>query len=157
GHNYNGYHAFMALMPSYHMAHELPAERRALPVLKVLHRNTRFIQSVGGRDHEAMHPVEPASLSAGQPGGEQLREATRHADQDTAERTLAALARGPLADAYNALQLIVEDDIDVHRVVLAWRAWATLDLTGREQALTLLRQSVRFCVDSEKSIKEHKR
>src|SRR5438046_5631853 len=61
GHDYDGYHAFMALTPSYHMAQELPAERRALPVLKVLHRNTRFIQKVGGRDHEALHPVEPAS------------------------------------------------------------------------------------------------
>ena len=38
----------------------------------------------------------------------------------------------------------------MHRVVLSWRAWETLDLTGKEQALTLLRQSVRFCVDSEK-------
>src|SRR2546429_6384471 len=44
GHDYDGYHAFMALTPSHQMALELPAERRPLPVLKVLHRNTRFIQ-----------------------------------------------------------------------------------------------------------------
>src|SRR6516165_5775503 len=55
GHNYDGYHTFMAMAPSYHMAQELPANRRALPVLKVLHRNARFIQRTGGREHEALH------------------------------------------------------------------------------------------------------
>jgi hypothetical protein len=40
----------------------------------------------------------------------------------------------------------VQDEIDVHRVVLAWRSWAILDLAGKEQAHALLRQSVRFCV-----------
>src|SRR5438876_5926281 len=35
GHDYNGYHAFMALTPSYQMSKELPTEKRALPVLKV--------------------------------------------------------------------------------------------------------------------------
>jgi hypothetical protein len=39
----------------------------------------------------------------------------------------------------------VADDTNVHRVVLAWRAWAMLDFTGKEHAQTLLRQSVRFC------------
>jgi hypothetical protein len=156
GHDYNGYHSFMALAPSFHMAQESPAERRPLPVLKVLHRNTRFMQTAGGRQHEALHPVEPAELPAGRPGGELLREATRHADQPAAEKALAALTRGPLDEAYNSLQFCVQDDVDVHRVVLAWRAWATLDLTGREQALTLLRQSVRFCVDSERYRIEHK-
>jgi hypothetical protein len=28
GHNYDGYHAFMALMPAYQMAAEMPADRR---------------------------------------------------------------------------------------------------------------------------------
>src|SRR5947209_858700 len=42
GHDYDGYHTFMALSPSYQMAQELPADKRALPVLKVLHRNARF-------------------------------------------------------------------------------------------------------------------
>jgi hypothetical protein len=59
---------------------------------------------------------------------------------------------GPLDRAYNDLQWIVQDYVDVHRVVLAWRAWALLDLTGREHAQTLLRQSVRFCVDEERHI-----
>jgi hypothetical protein len=43
----------------------------------------------------------------------------------------------------------VQDEVDVHRVVLCWRAWSTLDLTGAEHAQSLLRQSVRYCVQRE--------
>jgi hypothetical protein len=150
GHDYTGYHAFMALVPSFEMARAMPAARQALPVLKVLYRNTARIQALGGRKKEALRPVEPAPLPRGRPGGEVLREATRKCDLAGAERTLAALTRGGLAEAFNDLQLPVQDDVDVHRVVLAWRAWSTLDLTGKEHAHTLLRQSVRYCVDSER-------
>jgi len=48
GQDYDGYHAFMALVPSLQMSRELPKDRAALPVLKVLHRNTRRIQDHGG-------------------------------------------------------------------------------------------------------------
>jgi len=47
--------------------------------------------------------------------------------------------------------------VDVHRVVLSWRSWALLDLTGKEQAHTLLRQSVRYAVRTEQSLVEKKR
>src|SRR5690606_30740522 len=49
GQDYTGFHTLMALVPSFQMASELPAAHRALPVLKVLHRNTSRIRSVGGR------------------------------------------------------------------------------------------------------------
>ena len=74
---------------------------------------------------------------------------------DGAERAFAALAGGPLDEAYNDLQYLVQDDTNVHRVVLAWRAWAMLDLTGKEHAHTLLRQSVRFCVDEEGNLSKN--
>jgi hypothetical protein len=150
GQDYVGYHAFMALAPAYQMAGELPEGRRALPVLKVLYRNTDRIQAVGGRTNEVLHPVQPADLPRDKPGGELLRAATHRCDYQEAERTFAALARGPAEAAFDALQFPVLDDADVHRVVLAWRAWVLLDLAGKEQAHTLLRQSVRYCVDSEK-------
>jgi hypothetical protein len=156
GQDYEGYHAIMALAPSYQMASELPEDQRALPVLKVLYRNTNHIQQMGGRTHEALHPVEPAAMPAGGSGAEALRAATRRQDMAAAERTFAALARGPLDAAYNDLQYVVQDYIDVHRVVLAWRAWVLLDLTGKEYAHTLLRQSVRFCVDEEKGLIRYK-
>ena len=43
GQDYDGYHTLMALMPAYEMSKLLPEDRRALPVLKVLYRNTGFI------------------------------------------------------------------------------------------------------------------
>jgi hypothetical protein len=149
GQDYEGYHAFMALAPAYQMSRELPEDRRALPVLKVLYRNTNHIQQMGGKSKETLHAVEPASLSEERARADVLREATRKLDVEGAERTFAAIARGPLDQAYNDLQYVIQDYTDVHRVVLAWRAWALLDLTGKEHAHTLLRQSVRFCVDEE--------
>jgi hypothetical protein len=154
GDDYTGYHTFMALAPALHMAQELPQERRALPVLKVLYRNASRIQECGGAKHEELHPVAAAELPAGRPSNEVLRDATRKADMDGAERVFAAIIRGPIGEAYNHLQYCVQDEIDVHRVVLAWRAWVLLDLTGKEHAHTLLRQSVRFCVDEERGIQK---
>jgi hypothetical protein len=156
GHDYTGYHAFMALAPAYEMARELPKERQALPAFKVLYRNTTRIQEAGGRNKEILHAVAPAPLPRDRSGGEMLQEATRRAAMDDAERTFAELAKGPVGEAFNHLQFAVQDEIDVHRVVLAWRAWATLDLTGPEQAHTLLRQSVRYCVETERWMREHK-
>jgi hypothetical protein len=151
GEDYTGYHAFMALAPAYQMARELPEERRPLPVLKVLYRNTRRIQEFGGSSHEVLHPVAAAPAPADNPG-EALRAATRTADVAVAEGTFAAVAHGPVEEAFNSLQYCIQDEVDVHRVVLAWRAWAVLDLAGKEQAHTLLRQSVRFCVDQEREL-----
>jgi hypothetical protein len=156
GQDYEGYHAIMALAPSYQMSCELPEARRALPVLKVLYRNTDHIQKTGARHHEALHAIEPGDPPAGRPGPETLREATRRQDMEAAERAFTALARGPLEETYNDLQYVVQDYIDVHRVVLAWRAWVLLDFAGKEYAHTLLRQSVRFCVDEEKSLHRYK-
>jgi len=70
-------------------------------------------------------------------------------------RDLRRLARHSSDDAYNDLQEIVEESIfpdadGVHCSVLAWRAWATLDLTGKEHADTLLRQSVHYCLGVER-------
>lgn len=157
GHNYDGYHTFMALAPSLQMSKELPENLRALPVLKVLHRNARFIHTAGGHEHDAMHLLDHEAASHSQVNVKALREATRQADQGKAEQKLATLVRQSLDDAYEQLQACIEDEVDVHRVVLSWRAWETLDLTGKEQALTLLRQSVRYCVDAERHRINNKR
>lgn len=153
GQDYEGYHALMALAPAYHMASEMPESQRALPVLKVLYRNTNHIQQMGCGTREAIRPVEPAGATA---SVESLRDAERRQDMDGAERAFAALLNGSLDDAYNDLQYLVQDNADVHRVVLAWRAWALLDLTGKEHAHTLLRQSVRYCVDQEGNVRKYK-
>ncbi|MEE8105198.1 MAG: hypothetical protein V3T86_06660 [Planctomycetota bacterium] len=146
GQDYVGYHAAMALMPAYQIAQEMPTKSRALPVLKVLYRNTARIQARGGRRNEVLHTVGPAPEAAPLA----LRSAIRRRDMDGAERLFAKLAQRTPKDAFNDLQQIVQDDINVHRIVLAWRAWDLLRLTGEEHAHTMLRQSVRFCVHEER-------
>ena len=156
GHDYVGYHTFMALAPAFEMTKELPEPRQALPVLKVLYRNSVAMQRSGGPRNEILKPIEPSGLPEGHSGSELLREAVRNRDLREADAILAALARRTPEDAYNDLQPIVEEAIfpdasGIHCVVLAWRAWATLDLTGREHAEALLRQSLHYCiVDSER-------
>ncbi len=157
GEDYTGFHSFMALLPSYQMAKELPEDRRPLPVLKVLYRNTKRMQEFGGRGKEVLHPIDEASLPKDGVSGEAVRDAVRKGDKAAAEAAFAAMMRGPIGEAYNHLQYTIQDELDVHRVVLAWRAWATLDLAGQEQAHTLLRQSVHFCLDEEAGIKKRNR
>jgi len=143
GTNYNGYHALMALIPSYEMSLQMPKPYAALPVLKVLHRNARFIQDVG---HARTDALEPLALPAGE---DKLVESVRAHDLAQAERSLALLESQSHARAYEELQTVVRDEMNVHRVVLAWRAYDLLRLTGEEQALPMLRQSVRFCIDED--------
>jgi hypothetical protein len=145
GRHYEGFHTFMALAPAFHMSKGMSEAHRPLPVLKVLYRNATHIQATGGRRHEALRPVKPVPVPDGRVPGEVLRDATRRKDLAAAEGTFAAIAGGQPAGAFDQLQYVVHDDLNVHRVVLAWRAWATLDLTGPEHAHTLLRQSVHFC------------
>jgi hypothetical protein len=150
GEDYVGFHTLMALAPAYHMARELAGDQSALPVLKVLYRNTNRIHEHGGRASEVLHPVRPGTLSAGQESGEALRDAVRRKDVNEAERTFAAIAAGTPDEAFNSLLVAVEDNTEVHRVVLPYRAWELLDVVGRDQAHTMLRQSVRYCVKSER-------
>lgn len=149
GHDYIGFHTFMALAPAYRMSLELPAEQKPLPVLKVLYRNANRIQEFGGRKNEVLHAVTPAPIPEGMNGGEYLREVSRRGDIEGADRAFATLAQGPIGEAFNHLQFEVDDEVDVHRVVLAWRAWDTLELAGQEWAQCLLRQSVHYCAKTE--------
>jgi hypothetical protein len=155
GQDYTGYHTFMALVPAYRIAAELPAERAPLPVLKVLYRNSSRIHEQGFHDHDTLHHVAPAAGDAG--AGEALRESVRAIDWNGAEARFAAMAQGGIGEAYNHLQFAVEDEVDVHRVVLAWRAWAMLDVAGQEYAHTMLRQSLRYCLDTEQAIRDNNR
>ncbi|HJZ57163.1 MAG TPA: hypothetical protein VKE74_19490 [Gemmataceae bacterium] len=148
GENYFGFHIFMALAPAYQMATELPRERQPLPLLKVLYRNAHYTAEVGGRKNEVLRPMTPAD--AGTP--EAVHKAVNAGDRVAAEKALAAVGRQSPEDALDAALLGVEDNHDVHTVVLPWRAYAMLDVVGRDHAVTLLRQSVRQtakqCADS---------
>jgi len=144
GENYFGFHTFMALAPAYQMAQELPKERQALPILKVLYRNALYTEQVGGRSKEVLHPVQAAEVKDAE-APEKLRKAVNADNRTAAESYLAALVKHSSQDAFDAIMPCVEDNYDVHSVVLPWRAWVMLDVAGKEHALTFLRQSVRKC------------
>ena len=157
GQDYNGYHTFMALAPALEMSKQLPAAERPLPILKVLYRNTNRIQECGGRKSEVLHELHGEELADPRPDGQALQAATRRADFEAAEGVFARIARGPANEAFNHLQFAIQDEVDVHRTVLAWRAWKMTSIAGEAHAHTLLRQSVRYCVDSEQSMRSHSR
>jgi hypothetical protein len=146
GEDYVGFHTLMALPASYQMARALPGAKQPLPVLKVLYRNATRIKEVGGREKEVLKAVTPGP---GPAGSEAVRELVRKRDLAGAERTFAAVARTGPDDALDAVLPVVEDQTDVHRVVLASRAWELVNFVGREHAEALLRQSVHYCVKNE--------
>ena len=147
GNDYTGYHTFMALGPAYQMALEAPANKQALPVLKVIFRNASRIQATGHAESDTLQTVV-AATPANKPD-EQLRDAIHKVSYPDAEAVFAAIANGTSGEAFQHLQWAVMEEVDVHRVVLAWRAWSMLSLAGQEHAHTFLRQSVRYCVQSE--------
>ncbi|HYV36205.1 MAG TPA: hypothetical protein VE988_10905 [Gemmataceae bacterium] len=148
GEDYVGFHTMMAIAPAFHMAGELPAARRALPVLKVLFRNANRIQEFGGPPRELLHPVQAVALATGRSGNESLRDTVRRANMNDAEQTFAAVAANA-DDALNNALFAVQDACEVHRVVLPYRSWDLMGIIGQQQAHTLLRQSVRYCVKAE--------
>lgn len=151
GEDYIGFHTLMALSPAYTMSKELPAERKPLPIFKVLYRNSNRIKEKGFVKNEVLKPVEAGKLPEGKPGPEVLRDQVRNKDLKEAEGSYAALAAGSADDALNNLLPTLFDGADVHRVVLVSRAWDLLGLVGKERAHTMLRQSVHFCIRSESS------
>ena len=152
GQDYVGYHTEMALVPSLDMSRELPDARKALPVLKVIYRNAQQIQQVGGSKHKTLHhhhhdhdePVEDIGI--------RIREATRNRKMNQAEDLFASVNNVPLEERFNAILPIIEDDINVHRFVLAHRSLELIDIVGQEHAHTMLRQCVRYCVDEEQQM-----
>ena len=149
GEDYVGFHTMMALAPALHLAAESPAATAALPVLKVLYRNTHRIQEHGGRRGEVLRALPAANAGERSGGGPELQAAVRRQDLAAAEQQFARLVRQSPQQALDDLLWTVQDHPEVHRVVLPYRAWDLLGLIGPEQAHTLLRQSVRYCVKAE--------
>ncbi len=152
GEDYIGFHTMMALAPAYRMSSELPTNLQPLPVLKVLYRNTNRIHAFGGREAEVLRNVklDEATDPSSEPAitTEMLRDAVRNRDAAKAEYYFAKLIQGKnSADlALNHSLECVEDETEVHRVALPYRAWDLLEIVGMEHAHTMLRQSIRYCV-----------
>jgi hypothetical protein len=150
GEDYIGFHTLMAIAPSYYMAQELPENRKALPIMKVLYRNATRIQEQGGAQREVLHPAQAGEVPQGRIAGEVLRDQVRASNTNpaAAERTFAACA-ATADDALNNALYAMQDGAEVHRTVLPYRAWDLMSIIGRDHAHTLLRQSVRYCVKAE--------
>lgn len=149
GDDYVGFHTMMALAPALHMASELSPEQQALPVFKVLYRNTNRIQEVGGSKNEALRPIVHSEHAGTEGLGEKIRAEVRNRNTAGAEQLLAAAAESSPEEAFNDVLFAVHDGTEVHRVVLPYRAWDLLGLIGKDQATTLLRQSIHYCVRTE--------
>ncbi len=147
GEDYVGFHTIMALAPALKMARTMPTEHAALPVFKVLYRNTNRIQEKGGRKDEVLHDAAPARLAPDKNAAEELRRLVKDKQMGSAESLMAGLS-SPEA-MLEALLPVVHQDQEVHRTVLPYRAWDLLPIVGREHALTLLRQSLRYCLRAE--------
>jgi hypothetical protein len=149
GEDYIGFHTFMALAPALKMSALMPHGSEALPILKVLYRNSSRIQDFGGRSAEVLHEV-PHTDVAGSSSADTLPDAIRSHDVKHAEQLLADLVSTDRNAALNSLIPAVYDyQPEVHRTVLPYRAWEMQEIVGTQHALTLLRQSVRYCVRAE--------
>lgn len=147
GEDYIGFHTLMALSPALKMAGTMPEAQQALPVLKVLYRNTNRIQEHGGRSDEVLHPV---AAGTDKPTADQLHAAVKRKDKTGAEQVFATLMQQSADEGFNALLHCVHDDTEVHRTVLPYRAWDLIDLVGKEHATTMLRMSLRYCLNAER-------
>lgn len=146
GEDYIGFHTLMALGPALKMSGAMPGPQQALPVFKVLYRNTNRIQENGGRSGEVLHPVV---AGGDKPAAAQLHEMVKSKNTAGAERVFATMMQNSADDGFNALLECVQDNPEVHRTVLPYRAWDLLDVVGHEHATTLLRMSLRYCLNSE--------
>ena len=149
GEDYVGFHTAMAMTPALHMTELLPSARRPLPILKVLYRNTQQIQQYGGASKKTLREMHAAEEATVENRALAIRDACRTADVERAERLFAPLADSTIDDAFNALQPVTQDEINVHRFVFTHRTHELARLLGKQYAYTILRQCVRFSCDHE--------
>lgn len=150
GEDYVGFHTAMAMLPALQMTEQLPSERQPLPILKVLYRNTQQIQQFGGAEKKTLREMHAAEEATVENVGLAIRDACRAGDAAQGEKLFSSLEKAPLEEAFNALQPVMQDDINVHRFVFAHRTHGLANLLGTDYAYTILRQCVRFCVNHER-------
>ena len=132
------------------MADAMPTDEQALPVIKVLYRNTNRIQDTGKAADEALPPITGRRLRypLAEEAGLWLRDAVRSKDTGAGRGSVRrdrADARGRLRCA--AVRGAGRNGDPPRRP--ADRALGSPLIVGREHATTLLRQSVRYCVEAE--------
>ncbi|HSI62663.1 MAG TPA: hypothetical protein VLE43_06075 [Candidatus Saccharimonadia bacterium] len=150
GEDYVGFHTLMALSPALSMSGTMATEKeKALPIFKVLYRNTNRIQEHGGRGSEVLHEVDGQApgLTA---SPTELLQVMKTKDEAATERLMARMVSRDPEEAFDALLYCVQENPEVHRTVLPYRAWDLIDVVGEENASTMLRQSLHYCLKAEK-------
>src|SRR4029077_20504227 len=110
----------MALCPSYAMAMALPEKERPLPILKVLYRTSTHIHGARCTHEDRLADVGPTKIDDTTPAAIQMRDAARARKLAQAEQIFVSLPGTP-EQTYDDVQLLIQDDLNVHRVVLGWR------------------------------------
>lgn len=150
GEDYVGFHTFMALMPALRMSRQLPAELQPLPILKVLYRQAARLEET---DHHHSDTLKPAASVTASQDLTQLTQAITNSvhqqDRNTADQLLTSATHASSETAWNSLLPTVFEAPEVHRIVLAHRAWDMLDLVGQSHADAMLRQSLHYCIHVE--------
>lgn len=149
GEDYIGFHTLMALRPALTVAAHLPRERAALPILKVLYRNSARIQEVGGIEANALKPLPVAEEGEIGSSRNQFRNQVRRRELEAAEFTLDSAIKQSPQVGLDWMMTAVEDATEVHRVVLIERAWDLVSFVGEQRASAMLRQSLRYCIKNE--------
>src|SRR5688500_19570804 len=121
GEDYVGFHTAMAMLPALQMTDLMATERRPLPVLKVLYRNTQQCQQHGGATVKTLMAIHAAEHAAEGDLGIQIRDAARRGDMEGGEKLFSTVADAPMEEMFNILQPVMQDDINVHRFVFAHR------------------------------------
>src|SRR5688500_3101552 len=121
GQDYVGFHTAMAMLPALQMTDLMATERRPLPVLKVLYRNTQQCQQHGGATVKTLMAIHAAEHAAEGDLGIQIRDAARRGDMEGGEKLFSTVADAPMEEMFNILQPVMQDDINVHRFVFAHR------------------------------------
>ncbi len=151
GQDYVGFHTAMAMLPALQMTERLPTERRPLPVLKVLYRNTQQCQQHGGASVKTLVALHAAEHSPEGDLGLAIRDAARRGEMQQSENLFASASDASMDEMFNILQPAMQDDINVHRFVFAHRTYGLAQMLGQDYAYDILRQCVRFCVDHEQN------
>ena len=94
GEDYVGFHTAMAMLPALQMTELLPTERRPLPVLKVLYRNSQQIQQYGGASKKTLREMHAAEEATVENAAIAIRDACRVADVEQGREALRPAGQG---------------------------------------------------------------
>ena len=96
----------------------------------MIYRNAQQIQQYGGASRKTLAALHAAEHGAIPRIDLRIRDASRAADMQEVEVLFGSLSSGPTDEAFEAILPTIADDVNVHRFVLAHRAYGLANLLG---------------------------